>query len=450
MSSRRPPQQVCARRPIVATCAAIWLCSAAVVFAGPTDDLKALLAGGKAAEAYALGTRHPDLLGDPAFDFHYGIAAIDSGHAADGILALERYIVQFPDNAAARAELARGYFVLGDDARARQEFEALQKLSPPAQLAATIDRYIDAIRAREGLFRTTARAFVEAGVGHDSNVNSGVASANINLPTFGTVQVAPGGVRISSMYTSIGAGGQISVPIGPGLAVFGGGSIESKANTQVAAEPFDLLSYGAAGGVSYLRGANQMRLTASHSQLEVDYNRFRKANALAGEWTHQLDEFQTITPSLQVGDLRYTGFNAVRDAQFTAATLTYRRALLHAWQPSLTLAASYGEERNRKARPDLGRDSYGARAAIAISPAQRWSLAAGLNYQESRYHAADPLLSPERRRDRYYSGDLVVVYTVTRDWSVRGEALLAGNRANIALYQYDRSQIAVKLRYEFR
>ena len=47
MSSRRPPQPVCARRPIVATCAAIWLCSAAVVFAGPTDDLKALLAGGK-------------------------------------------------------------------------------------------------------------------------------------------------------------------------------------------------------------------------------------------------------------------------------------------------------------------------------------------------------------------------------------------------------------------
>ena len=57
----------------------------------------------------------------------------------------------------------------------------------------------------------------------------------------------------------------------------------------------------------------------SHSQFEVDYNRFRKANALAGEWTHQLDEFQTITPSLQVGDLRYTGFNAVRDAQFTAS-----------------------------------------------------------------------------------------------------------------------------------
>lgn len=450
MSSGFPQQRVRVRYPIAAACAAIWLCSSAAVLAGPADDIKALLAAGKAAEAYALGSRHPDLLGDPAFDFHYGIAAVGNGHAAEGILALERYIVQFPDNAAARAELARGYFVLGDDARARQEFEALQKLNLPAQLAATIDRYIDAIRAREGVFRTTARAYVEAGIGHDSNVNSGVGSANINLPTFGTVQVAPGGMKISSMYTSIGAGGQISVPIGPGLAVFGGGSIESKANTQAAAEPFDLLSYGAAGGVSYLRGANLMRLTASHGQLEVDHNRFRKANALAGEWTHQLDEFQTITPSLQVGEFRYTGFNEVRNAQFTGATLTYRRALSHAWQPSLTLAASYGEERNQKSRPDLGRDSYGARAAIAISPAQQWSLAAGLSYQESRYHAADPLLSPEKRRDRYYAGDLTVVYAVTRDWSVRGEALIAGNRANIALYQYDRSQISFKLRYEFR
>ena len=434
----------------IAGCAAVLLCLAAPVLASPADDLKALLAEGKAAEAYALGLRNADQLGDPAFDFHYGIAAIDTGHAADGILALERYIVQFPDNGAARAELARGYFVLGDDVRARQEFEALQKQNPPAQLATVIERYLDAIRAREGAFRTTARAYLEAGIGHDSNVNSGVDSQNISLPTFGNVVVAPGGVKIGSMYTTLGAGGQLSVPVGPGIAVFGGANIESKIHGRTSAGPYDLLSYGAAGGLSYLRGANLIRLTASLSQLEVDNNRFRRADSLVGEWTHQLDEFQTITPSLQVGQFRYTGFNEVRDAQFTGATLTYRRAFLHAWQPSLTLAASYGEERNQRSRPDIGRDSHGARAALAVTPAPKWSLAAGFNYQESRYHAADALLSPESRHDRYYAGDLSVGYAVTREWSVRGEALLATNRANISLYQYDRSQFAVKLRYEFR
>src|SRR5690242_4679052 len=79
------------------------------------DEVKALLDQGKAAEAYALGKQHPEELGNPAFDFYYGVAAVDAGHAGEGVLALERYIANFPDNQAARLELARAYFVLGDN-----------------------------------------------------------------------------------------------------------------------------------------------------------------------------------------------------------------------------------------------------------------------------------------------------------------------------------------------
>ena len=436
------------RHCLLAAC--LCLALPAPLLAAPADDLKALLESGRAAEAYAVGLQHPDLLGDSAFDFHFGIAAIDSGHAAEGILALERYIVQWPDNGVARAQLARGYFVLGDDARARQEFEALRKLDPPASLAAVIDRYLDAIRARDAGSRPSARAYVEAGFGHDSNVNSGVGSASISLPTFGSVVVAPGGVKISSMYHTVGAGGQLSVPVGPGLALFGGASFETKTHTKKAAGPFDLMSYGANGGVTHLRGDNLLRFTGSASQLEVDYNRFRSTFAIGGEWVHQIDEFQTIAPALQTGEFRYTGFNEVRDARFTNYGLTYRRAFVHAWQPSLSLAASYSKEGNLNSRPDISRDSVGLRAALAIAPAAKWSLAAGVSFQDSRYLAPDLLLSPEKRHDRYYAADLTVVYALSREWSIRGEALLASNRANIALFEYDRAQMAVKLRYEFK
>ena len=434
-------------RALVATSAVLF---SHLVVAAPVDDLRSLLAQGKAAEAYAAGIQHPDQLGDSAFDFQFGLAAINSGHAAEGILALERYIVQFPDNGVARAELARGYFILGDDSRARQEFEALQKLNPPAPLAAVIDRYLDAIRSRDASSRTSARAYVEAGIGHDSNANSGVGASNIVLPTFGNVQVGPGGVRISSMYQTLGAGAQVSVPVGAGLALSGSANLESKTHTKTPAGPFDLLSYGAAGGLTYLRGDNLYRVTATHNQLEVDYLRFRRATGFGAEWTHQIDEFQTIGPSLQVGEYRYTGFNEVRNARFTTLGMNYRRAFVHAWQPLLSVSASYGEERNVNARPDLGKTGIGLRAAIAFVPAQQWSVGAGLSYQESRYDAADPLLSPEKRLDRYYAADLTVTYAVSRDWSLRGEALVASNRANIALYQYDRSQLAIKLRYEFK
>ena len=127
----------------------LCLCAPAWVIAAPADEVKALLEAGKASEAYLLAKKYPDALGDPGFDFYFGIASIDAGNAGEGVLALERYILTFPDNVAARLQLARGYFALGEDARAREEFEALQKLGPPADVSATIDRFLDAIRLRE-------------------------------------------------------------------------------------------------------------------------------------------------------------------------------------------------------------------------------------------------------------------------------------------------------------
>ncbi|MBY0269506.1 MAG: hypothetical protein K2X06_06525 [Burkholderiales bacterium] len=125
-------------------------------FAAPADDVKALLDKGDAAGAYALGKNHPDQLGNPQFDFFFGVAAIDSGRAGEGVLALERYVVNFPDNASARLELARGYFVMGDDQRAREEFNAVLNTKPPPAVAANIERFLDALRSRESAYRTTA------------------------------------------------------------------------------------------------------------------------------------------------------------------------------------------------------------------------------------------------------------------------------------------------------
>src|SRR3954469_8746323 len=97
--------------------------AAAGAYAAPADDLKSLVEQGKSKEAYELGSQHPEQLGNPDFDFFFGMAATDAGHAGEGVLALERYLVRFPDVPAARVELARAYFVLGEDARAREEFQ---------------------------------------------------------------------------------------------------------------------------------------------------------------------------------------------------------------------------------------------------------------------------------------------------------------------------------------
>jgi predicted Zn-dependent protease len=109
-------------------------------YAAISDEVKTMLEQGKSKEAYELGRQHPELLGDPVFDFYYGLAAIDAGNAGEGVLALERYVINFPENTSARLELARGYYVLGEDARAREEFSAVLKTNPPEAVKFNIQR----------------------------------------------------------------------------------------------------------------------------------------------------------------------------------------------------------------------------------------------------------------------------------------------------------------------
>jgi hypothetical protein len=428
-------------------CIATCVVAAATARAGPVDDLRALVDQNQAADAYAYGTSHPEELGNPAFDFYFGIAAIDAGHAGEGVLALERYVLQFPDNAAARAQLARGYFALGDDARARQEFEGLQKLHPSEAVAAIIDRYLTALKEREGNYKPTSSAYVEAGLGYDNNSNSGANSASVNVPVFGLVTLLPSGVKAPTWYQEFAGGGQLTKPIAPGFALFGGANVDAKLNDAPAAHAYNMLTYGASGGATYIKDNSLLRLTGAWSQLELDGTRYVSATSETLEWTRQLGELQTITPAIQYAELRYPT-QPVRNSELTNLGLTYRRAFTHAWQPVLSAAASYGEERNTQA-DNLARRISAFRLAGGISPLPKWVLSAGLSYQESQYRGADPFLETVRH-DRYSALDLLASYQLSKQLSVRIEGLVTTNHSDIGLYAYDRDVVAVKLRYEFK
>ncbi len=428
----------------------IWLlASINPAFSAPADDVKALLDKGNAAEAYALGKKHPDQLGNPAFDFFFGVAAIDSGHAGEGVLALERYAVNFPDNATARLELARGYFVMGDDQRAREEFNEVLKTKPPAAVVANIERFLDALRSRESAYRTTAGFFAELGYGYDSNANGGVSSANITLPVFGNVSVGQAGVKTRTNFSWLAVGGQISHPVSPGLAVFAGGQVDGKFNRSGEAQQFDQGNVAVNGGVSYFKDRNFYRLTASHAETSVDYNRFRTVNSLSGEWLHQIDELQTISPFVQYAEFAYTGANQLRDAEFTAAGLGYRKAFIGKLQPLFTASINTGKEHNTEGRPDLGRDLYGGRVALALTPAPKWAISIGSSYQNSRYQGQDLLLQTTRK-DNYYAVDAFASYAYTRNLSLRAELLMAKNNSNLELYSYRRDILTFKVRYDFK
>ncbi|MGH8745429.1 MAG: surface lipoprotein assembly modifier, partial [Burkholderiales bacterium] len=385
--------------------------------------------------------------GEPQFDYFFGVAAIDAGHAGDGVLALERYLIRFPRNPAARVQLARGYFALGDDVRARQEFERSLASNPPPDARLVIGRYLDAIRLRESRYRNTSRLYVEAGVGADTNVNAGVAAAGISLPILGNVTVLPNGVRRRADFAQFATGGDISHPVAPGVALFGAFALDSRNNASE--RDFDLFSTGVAGGASLTSGRDRYSLALSQNTLWVGGARFRSLTGFNGEWTRGLDELSRVQMSAQLANEDYPGANAVRNAHYAMLGADYRRLYVAPWQPVLVVGASYGGEHNTENRPDLGRALYGVRAGIELTPSLRWGLSAGLSYLESRYDGPDLILATVRK-DHYAQLDAAATYLLSRSWSLRGELMLADNRSDLELYGYTRELAALKLRYEFK
>jgi hypothetical protein len=431
-----------------AALAAAVMAGAQCAHGAPADEVRSLLDQGRAREAYELARRHPEELGKPDFDFYYGIAAVDSGRAGEGVLALERYIVRFPDNDRARLELARAYFVLGELVRARDEFERVLRRNPPAQVQATIERFMDSIRAQETRYRTTATLHVEVGGGYDSNVNSGIGNPVISVPTLGVVQVAQAGVKSADKFLHLGAGAQVSHPVAPGVALIGGASAEGKLHSDDFDQQFDQTSLTAYGGASYLKERNLIRGTLSLSTLSVDYDRFRETVSLGGEWHRQLGEFDTASVFGQYAMLEYPS-SPVRDADFYGLGVGWRHAFVGALQPVFQVQALYGREENdaKPARDDLSRDLYTLRGGLSLTPAPRWGVSVGLTFTNSRFDEPD-LLFATRRDDDYYGAELGASYSLTKQLSVRLDYLYSDNKSNIALYDYTRDVITLRARFE--
>lgn len=439
------------------------LCGTAL--AAQEDDIRALMEAGKFSEAYQLGKRESDRLGEPGFDFYFGIAALDGGAPGEGVLALERFLMNYPDNRSARFHLARGYYILGEDQRARTEFAALQK-DAAGDEKVTIERFLDAIRGRESRYLPTAGFFVEAGFGHDSNINAGARAGDVaGLPGF-IVSSAGSSARESDTFYSLLAGAQGSRPLAPGLTFYGGLQGNGRWHTSSQNDVFDVTGGLVQGGLTMIDGRNLYRGGLEYSVLGLDAGKYLTARSLVGEWAHQLDQFNRLGLNLQYSQLRYEDITVFLDKQKTLTSpsgassrdgnlamlgASWTRAVAHRWSPVFSLGVSLGEERNEKSRPEYSRDIYGARAALTMQPLEKWSLSAALNYQHSRFKDffAGSSVFP-KREDEYTSLEIGAAYLVDRNWSIRAEGTWVNQDSNIGLYDYGRKVVAIKARYDYK
>lgn len=414
--------------------------------AAPLDDMRRLVDSSQFEQAVMLAQRHPELVGDVHFDFLYGVAAISSGRVPEGLLALERHLAAVPANDRARLELARGYFMLGEFARARSEFEFVLRYNPTPGTRRTIETFLSAMQLRGTDQQGSARLYVDAGLGYDSNVNLG--SRVDRLTDSGPLPLDASLPRpLPDHFAVVGFGAQQQWRVSPRFSVFGGIDLDHRANAKHS--DYDLSNIAFNGGFTQLAGATLYRFTLGVGELRVGGERYRDTLSVGGEGNWSLGGGRTLNGSAQYYEYRHSAAEAQRDARAVALALTVNEQWPGlAGAPQAALRVSWTGESNLGVRDDLGRDVLLVRAFGAVTPRPALRLTGSLSAYGTVYRDID-LFFGTRRKDQSLILDLLANYALDARWSVRAEWQSAWTRSNQDPYDSDRHSLAVKTRYQY-
>ncbi|MDE0175940.1 MAG: surface lipoprotein assembly modifier [Defluviicoccus sp.] len=141
------------------------------------------------------------------------------------IAALRRMLTIRPGLTRARLELARAFFLKGEDGLARRHFERVLAGNPPAAVALNVNRFLNIMRARK---RWTVR--VGMALAPDSNISSRSDERTILIDTpFGRLPFTTQGDKPKSgVGIAAWAGGEYQYPIDPRWRLRAGGDVSRR------------------------------------------------------------------------------------------------------------------------------------------------------------------------------------------------------------------------------
>ena len=419
--------------------------------AAPLDALlgqaRQLSAAGRNAEAYALLARAEDeYIGDVRFDYALGRAALDAGQPARATLAFYRVLAVEPGHAGALIDSGRAYLALGNYQQARETFESLLALDPPLVLREQIERYL--AQARGGLpLAPVLSGYLTASLGRSSNVNQSPSQSQVFVPLFGArFDLADENVAKADRFWSIGGGLDAAVPLDRNWSIVGGAEILERQNFKES--DFDLGGVGGRLGVSVASGLDLLRVQWLNARNYLGHDLNRKVNGAVAEGYKMLGPDDQLIAIAQGGRIRYQSPDLhVFDSDFATLGL----GLSHRTDGSSIVAAgvSVGNENDRGGNPDGDKLQLGLRASLDVPVWPR--LRAGLSgaFLQVDYDRQNPTFLVERR-DRRADVEVSLQYLVADALTAKLGATWTQQRSNIAINEFDRTEVWITVRREFR
>lgn len=438
-------------RTVRAAAAAFALLCSPAWSAGPDLGLaESLLRAKRAQEAFDLLEPHEfDQAGNLKYDYLLGLAALESGKPDKASLVFERVLALEPRYVGVRLDLGRAYFLIGDLARATQEFQTVLAQAPPPDLKVAAERYLQTIARGRAPHRWSLNAYVELGGGRDTNVNSATSINPINLPAANNQPffLDPNSVARADNYATVALGGEFGYLLGSHWSVYAGADARYRGYFHI--DTADYATTDARAGLAFSTGRHLLRAGLVGGRYWLDNSEYRESYGGTGEWRYQTGERDQLSLSGQYVAYRYLpAVLTSGDFDQALASLGWLH-VLSSGRSLFSVNLNGGHEDDVGGRPDGPAWIGGTRIFGQTAVTDHLGVFATLGAQRSAYETLNPTFLVERR-DWLYDATLGLNWQFAKAWSLRPQAQLTRNVSNIDLYDFKRADLSLNLRRDFR
>lgn len=412
-----------------------------------TKQAETLIRKGEFSSAYQLlEPLESARAGDVDYDYLFGVAGVESGNTSRGAFALERVLAIDPANKDARAEMAKAHFILGEIDASKAEFNNVLKQNPDAQTKKTIDKLLNAIDKIEGN-TTTFAAYLDGGLGWDSNVSSAPGINNIAVPVFGgaLLDLGSSGKEKSDELMSLAAGVSVRHPFSQQLSAFGSAGVNDKKNLS---EEFDTRTLDFNAGLQYRYAQSSYSIALQNNHFYLDGDAFRRAYGATVQWLHNIDEQNQAGLFMQYSRLNFVD-NSTRNADRTIFGVNAGHIFKAKFTPVL-FASLYGgkEDARNNDFEFLNQDILGLRLGGQLSFNTKWQMFGSLATELRENDIADPIFL-KKRKDKQYDFSLGLNFVPAPTWLVKSQFSYTKNESNIDLNEFERKIFSVNIRKDF-
>lgn len=436
-------------RVVAVVCFMAW--AGAVHAAGPDlGKAAALMREGKPAEAYKLLEPFEfEMAGVVEYDYLLGVSALDSGNPAKATFVFERVLAVNPNHAGARLDMARAYYQLGDLPRAKKEFNTVLAMNPPPFAKATIKKYLAAIEDREKGRSTKLVGYVEGVWGHDDNINNALSQAQIAVPAFNNLifTLNPTNLQTGDGYAGVNAGIDLDHHFDHTYSAYAGADLRNRSYFSQSAFNMNIIDERA--GLGFGEGKNVVRAGLIGEQYDMGSTRFMNMNGANVEWRHIVDQNNMANVGAQYTTYRFPEAGlSVNDFNQSIVSLAWMHA--YSGGRGMTFASLFmGNQQDVNGRADGNSTLRGIRVGGQYAATPKFDLFANIGGMVGNY-AKQNAAFLTNRRDNAYDMSLGMIWHYDKYWSLKPQVKKMRNLSNIAIYQFDMTDVSLTLRRDFQ